>query len=185
LFASKSSTSASNFSIRGNKSTESPPDGVVLTDVGAPMYFPIDKRGDDATRPTVAVPVDTDVPAVVPVAASDDAAPVAPDTDTDGRRPPVVRNDPARDDVAAAADVYVLLPPIVRTVGAANAPIDTAAPQINDIKDIFTPTCIYFFSCNKLYHSFDLIPKTFFYFFLNFFNFFYPALKFISQTNRE
>ncbi len=159
-------TSVSNWSIRLIKPDGSNPDGVdgvELTDFGAPMYLPMDRRGADATRPDTVPPLDTE-PVVVAVPF---AAPpvVADDTEADGRRPTVVvpdgRNDPARDDVAAAADVYVPSPPIVRTDGAANAPMDTAAPQNNDNKDVFIPSRI-FISYDKLYHNFDLIPNRFF-----------------------
>ncbi len=87
-----------------------------LTDVPPPKYFPIDKRGDVATRPVVVVP-----PAGARFAD-------VPDGDT--------RMDPARTafiallgaPVAFAADdvpEYVPAPPSDRTEAAANAP-DTA-----------------------------------------------------------
>jgi hypothetical protein len=146
-------------------------------DFGAPTYLPMDRRGDDATRPTVAVPADTEPPVVVAVGVVVAAEFNAVfDTDVVGRTyPPVVRNEPARDAaVAAAADSYVPVPPIVRTVGAANA-ADVATTHNIDTNDVFIPSFISPIPMWCIILHFCLYTKSFF-------QFFCVLLKFISQT---
>ena len=158
-----------------------------LIDFGAPTYLPMERRGVDATRPTVPPPMDTEPPIVVVPDVVDVVVAtlgVAPDVDIDavGRiKPPVARNEPARDDAVAfaadAADSYVPTPPILRTAGAAGAAVAAATHNI-DNNDVFIPSLISLSLCKVLYHNFGRFQNPFYIFFIFF-------LKFISNANRK